>query len=120
MTDRTKKWLKFTVRWGIAAFGVWWVLSNSNFTDRVLVLDQATNRPRYVPAVDAQEDAAEFIIAPKGEEPRRVRRDELWVRPDRSAILVKTAPEATPEKRKLLAVKPSVIVGKGRSIRELV
>ncbi|HSV14348.1 MAG TPA: lysylphosphatidylglycerol synthase transmembrane domain-containing protein [Tepidisphaeraceae bacterium] len=119
MTDRTKKWLKFTVRWGIAAFGVWWVLSNINFTDRVMVLDPATNRPRYVAAINAQEDAAEFIIAPKGEEPRRIRRDELWVRPDRAAVSIRLSPGEPPQKRKLLAIKPGGATSKGRSIREL-
>jgi uncharacterized protein (TIRG00374 family) len=84
-----------------------------------MVLDPTTNRPRYVRAIDAQEDAAEFIVASKGEEPRRVRRDELWVRPDRAAVSVRPVPDAPTTKRKLLAVKPGATTSKGRSIREL-
>jgi uncharacterized protein (TIRG00374 family) len=120
MTDRTRKWLKFTVRWGIAALGVWWVVSNINFTDRVLTLDPATARPEYVAVLDdAKEEAAEFRVAARGEAPRRVERGDLWVRPDRASIQVRLAEESDPQKRKLLAIKPGAASAKGRVISEL-
>src|SRR5689334_16317644 len=92
MTDRTKKQLKFTLRWGIAALGVWWVLSNINFTDRVMLLDPDTHRPTYVAVLnDAKEEDVTFRIAPKGEEPRTVTREDLWVKPDRRSAMVTAA-----------------------------
>lgn len=121
MTDRTKKWLKFAVRWGIAAFGVWWVLSNINFTDRVLVLDPATNRPRYAAALDfARDNAPQYRIQLKGEPSRVIDRTEVWLRPDRASVDVRLTDGAKPVRRKILAVRPnpSAPVDKERPIVE--
>ncbi len=40
--QRVKKWLTFAVRWGIAIAGIYLVLSNISFHDRVQVLDPDT------------------------------------------------------------------------------
>ena len=37
MSIRSKKWLKNIVRWGIAVFGIWYVISNMSWYDRVLI-----------------------------------------------------------------------------------
>ena len=39
MSARAKKWIRFTLRWGIAAAGIYWVLANISLYDRVLVAD---------------------------------------------------------------------------------
>lgn len=44
MSKTVKKWLAFTVRWGIAVVGIWWVISQITWRDRVTILD-AHNRP---------------------------------------------------------------------------
>jgi uncharacterized protein (TIRG00374 family) len=51
-------WLTFTLRWGIAVVGIWWVISQITWRDRVLMLDAETNRPvpkrlANMPPVDA-------------------------------------------------------------------
>ena len=38
MNPRTKKWVKFVLRWGIAVGGIAWVLMNTSFRDRVTTL----------------------------------------------------------------------------------
>ena len=37
MSKRAKNWLKNLLRWGIAVFGIWYVLSNMSWSNRVLV-----------------------------------------------------------------------------------
>jgi glycosyltransferase 2 family protein len=44
MNQRVKKWLTFVLRWGIAVVGIWWVISQITWRDRVTTLD-AQNRP---------------------------------------------------------------------------
>jgi uncharacterized protein (TIRG00374 family) len=40
MKSAAAKWAKFVLRWGIAVVGIWWVVSQINFRDRVWILDQ--------------------------------------------------------------------------------
>jgi uncharacterized membrane protein YbhN (UPF0104 family) len=47
MAPSVKKWLTFSLRWGIAVVGIWWVISQITWRDRVTILD-ATNRPVQV------------------------------------------------------------------------
>ena len=39
MSSTAKHWLKFTLRWGIAVFGIWYVISNMSLRDRVFILN---------------------------------------------------------------------------------
>lgn len=122
MTQRTKHWLKFTLRWGIAVIGIGWVLWSITFRDRVTVLNPATNRPVYVQVLgDAREDQATYRIrrdTPAGKVEEEVPRDALWVRPDVKSIEIVTRPGAEPVRRKLLAVKPDDGARREREVRE--
>lgn len=44
MSQKLKKWLTFSIRWGIAVVGIWWVISQITWRDRVTTLN-AQNRP---------------------------------------------------------------------------
>lgn len=109
MTPRTKHWLKFSIRWGVAVVGIVWVLWGITFRDRTTVLQPGTNLPIYVQVLDdAKEDQPSYRIAHYVDGVRRVEevtRDELWVRPDRKTVELRTE-QAKPEHRTLLAVKP--------------
>jgi uncharacterized membrane protein YbhN (UPF0104 family) len=53
-------WLTFSLRWGVAAIGIWWVISQITWRDRVLLLDWQTNRPvesrlANMPPMDARQ-----------------------------------------------------------------
>ena len=121
MTPRTKHWLKFSIRWGIAVVGITWVLWSITFRDRVTVLAAGTNLPVYVQVLDdAAEDQSTYRIARStagaGEKVvEEVSRDQLWVRPNRKTVDVRNDAGGV-ERRKLLAVKP----GGGRSVHEVV
>jgi uncharacterized protein (TIRG00374 family) len=118
--QRLKKWLTFAVRWGIAIGGITLVLWNISFHDRVQVLDPSDNSLHKVRVLGRATDAdLEFtIVPPGGGEPRRVSRDELWVRPGRTSVLVRM-PGGEVRKLKLMAVKPGEHTGAGRPVREL-
>jgi uncharacterized protein (TIRG00374 family) len=45
MNQRVKKWLTFALRWGIAVVGIWWVISQITWRDRVTTLNPSNNRP---------------------------------------------------------------------------
>jgi len=59
MSPKSKKWLTFTLRWGIAVVGIWWVLSQITWRDRVTTLDAQTRpvskRLADTPPLDAQQ-----------------------------------------------------------------
>ena len=113
-----RKWVTFAVRWGIAVGGIYLVLSNISFWDRVQILDPATNtivRARVFNS--AGEADAMYMIMREGGPPRVVLRDELWVRPDLTHVKVRI--DGRVEKVRLSAVKPGEDTGAGRSVREL-
>jgi uncharacterized protein (TIRG00374 family) len=63
MSASAKKWLKFAVRWGIAVFGIWWVLSNLSWHDRVMIASPIDGWPVSLRlARPATEDASSFSV----------------------------------------------------------
>jgi uncharacterized protein (TIRG00374 family) len=101
MTDKTKKWLKFALRWTIAAAGITFVLWKIEFHDRVTVLHRADGRPVSVRVLGEPRDAdATFrILLPLptrdgGQlEERVVPRGDLWVEPDVGKSRLLTDPQ---------------------------
>src|SRR5688572_7635212 len=78
-----KRWVKFALRWGIAVLGIWWVLSNLSWHDRVMIADPADGWPVSVKLVEpADEDARQFKVEMPDDAVRTLRRDELLVRAD--------------------------------------
>src|SRR5262245_22668703 len=79
MNPRRKKLIFFLLRWGIAAFGIWYVVANMSLRDRVLVVDSATNLPYAASlARHADEDAPSFeIIDPQTKAIRTVDDSEV-------------------------------------------
>jgi uncharacterized protein (TIRG00374 family) len=73
-----RKWVLFTLRWGVAVVGIWYVVKNISLHDRVLLPD-ATGRPveaRLVAAAD--ESAASFeVYDPLTGDKRTVERTDL-------------------------------------------
>lgn len=110
MSPRTKHWLKFTIRWGIAVAGIAYVLWGITFRDRATVLDPITHRPIYARVLDdASEDQTVFHIEIDTAGVRRVEevgRDRLWVRPSSKHVEIR-GEDGKPVRRKLLAVKPA-------------
>ena len=115
--QKLKRWLTFAVRWGIAVAGIYIVLANISFYDRVQVLDPATNAIHKLRVLNnAGESDSQFLVQPlEGGPPRTVNRRELWVRPDRTQVRVRQADHV--EKLRLLAVKPADASESARSRR---
>jgi uncharacterized protein (TIRG00374 family) len=106
MTDSTKKWGKFIIRWTIAAVGIAWVVYKTPLYDKVTIVNPANNLPVKVSlAEDTPEKvpASVKIIDPKTGQTRVVPRDELVTPPD--AKYVKVRREGGAIKRRLLAMK---------------
>jgi uncharacterized protein (TIRG00374 family) len=62
MSQKRKNWLTFALRWTIAIVGIWWVLSQITWRDRVTALD-ANNRPvQHRLANSPPLDAAQFQL----------------------------------------------------------
>jgi uncharacterized protein (TIRG00374 family) len=117
--QKLKKWLTFAVRWGIAIAGIYIVLANVSFHDRVAVLDPDTNTVRKLRVLNNPSEAElQYQVLPdEGGPPRVVRREDVWVRPDRTHLKVNLGGRV--EKLRLWAVKPGDSTGAGRSVREL-
>src|SRR5687767_12024794 len=84
MRDRAKRYLLFSLRWGIAVFGIWWVVSNMSLRDHVIALD-GDNRPfRATLAGPAAETAQSFdIVDPTTGQTRTVARTQVVNKPEK-------------------------------------
>jgi hypothetical protein len=90
MSTRTKKWLKTTLRWGIAVFGIWYVVSNMSWYDRVLVAG-AGGWPvalRLADEIPDEAGATTFKAIEEDGSIKTLRRDELLARVDFARIKV--------------------------------
>ena len=76
-----KKWSLFTLRWGIAVVGIWYVVKNISIHDRVLISDP-NGRPIEARLIrPAVENAAEYVIVdPSTGVERTIPRTDLLVR----------------------------------------
>jgi uncharacterized membrane protein YbhN (UPF0104 family) len=82
MSQQVKKWLKFVLRWGIAVVGIWWVMSQITWRDRVTRLD-AANRPVVERLADNPPlDVPTFKLL----DGRTLNRSELVNQPDQKSV----------------------------------
>src|SRR5438105_12300374 len=86
MKHHVKRWVLFTLRWGIAVAGIAWVLSKVSFHDRVVIFDAGSQNVQAVRVLgDAKETDAQFRIVDttRPQAPvREVSREELWTGTD--------------------------------------
>src|SRR3954464_9067132 len=98
MNQRAKSWIKFVLRWGIAVVGIWWVVAQMEFRDRVWILD-AKNHPlaaKLSAYPDKGEQSAVFeIFDPMDGHKRVVSRDDVVSRPDQKEPVVGYFPAGT-------------------------
>jgi len=105
MNQNAKKWLTFSVRWGVAVAGIAFVLYKTPFHDRILlVTDQklvevsVLNQPA--------ENAEQFtILDPTTHLEATIPREQVWTQPDVTTVRVKTA-DGEAHKFKVLAIRP--------------
>ncbi|MGE5611514.1 MAG: lysylphosphatidylglycerol synthase transmembrane domain-containing protein [Bacillota bacterium] len=84
MKQPAKHWVMFSLRWGIAVVGIWWVVANMSLRDRVTVLDENNHPVDAALFEPATEDSATFVIAdPSSGIKRLISRKEVVNRPDR-------------------------------------
>lgn len=111
MNPKAKKILRFTVRWGIAVAGIYWVLSNISLYDRVLTIGPDGWPVSLRVIGETQENDASYKVEePDGEE-KILPRSDLLVRPDRPRVIVKL-PDGKTEKVDIHAVR--VVPGEDR------
>jgi len=113
----------FVLRWGVAVAGIAWVLANTSFQDRLLLVDRG-NELVAVPVLhDPPPDASRFEIydtradAPSPRE-HFIDRDEVWTRPGQRTVKLWDAPGKI-ESAKLLAIRPGASGGPGQQAKEL-
>lgn len=85
--DAVRKWLFFALRWGIAVFGITYVVWNINLRDHVWLLDEGTGLPvvATVVGIPPEETWPLRVELPDGTE-REVGREELLIRADRATV----------------------------------
>src|SRR5687768_11231208 len=113
MKSAAAKWAKFVLRWGIAVVGIWWVVSQINFRDRVWILDQK-NYPvaaKLSAYADRGDQSAVFeIYDPVTAQPRTISRREVVNLPDQKELKLSwsnpaaTQPVDAEKQGKLLAL----------------
>src|SRR5690349_13578028 len=89
MKGKLRKLVSFTLRWGIAVVGIWWVISQMSFTDHAFVANEQ-NRPVEVRVLAALADGSYRIENPAGDK-SDVRETALLNPPDRKKVIVETS-----------------------------
>src|SRR4051812_42036185 len=94
--SRKKKLVMFTLRWTIAAVGVWYVLHAMWFRDHVTVVTEGNNRPiELALASPAMEDSPTFKVWWTDGSAREVSRERVIRRvPEREKVKLKDGKEA--------------------------
>jgi uncharacterized protein (TIRG00374 family) len=92
MSKTSKNWLKNALRWGIAVFGIWYVLNNMSWSNRVL-LPGPGGWPvaRKLAAESTDENAGHFKIIDRDGTIRPVPRDEILAKVDFAHVEVRSA-----------------------------
>ncbi|CAN5367037.1 hypothetical protein BH10PLA1_BH10PLA1_21550 [soil metagenome] len=134
MKKHVKKWAMFTLRWGIAVVGIWFVLQNISWRTSVLVANPTTGRPTPVQLVGPMDEhqASFRVLSPFVTPDKLVETDiprtDVLVRPglDVDKAIIHRA-DGTNETMELLALRVSagddrrtwpVIVGRPRTLWE--
>ncbi|MDB5354872.1 MAG: hypothetical protein JWN24_1325 [Phycisphaerales bacterium] len=119
MKKQAKKWLTFTLRWGIAVAGIVWVLAKTPFRDQLTLLEPGNKLVQARVLHDPPESSQSFeIIDPNTRKPRFVPRNEVWTQPDGRSIRLRE-PSGPAKKAKLLAIRPGDRLAVGESPAEL-
>lgn len=120
LAKQTRKWITFTLRWGVAVVGVWLVVKNISFHDRVMLVNAAAPDPvRHVRIVNDQpEDAPVFRVADPGSPVTQVPRQDVWT-PGPTKVNVLDAAGAQ-HSAAVLAVHPDAADARHRPDRLLV
>src|SRR5258707_8901721 len=80
-----KHWAMFSLRWGIAVAGVWYVVAHMSLRDQAwVILNHDTNRPERV-SLDytVKEDSPAFPVTNHGNIPR----EDVVNEPDQKTVL---------------------------------
>jgi uncharacterized protein (TIRG00374 family) len=110
MSPRTRKWLKFTLRWGIAAAGIFYVLKNISLHDRVVIPHPVTGYPAFVGVVsqpttpDGPFTILDPFITPGKTVARSVPRSALLAHTDQGRVTVRL-PSGQSERLDVLALE---------------
>jgi hypothetical protein len=112
MKKHAKKWLKFGLRWGIAVIGIYLVVKNIAFRDRVIVLGPAGGdkiEARVLGDAKDTDPTFRILLASKDDPQPHIQvvgREAIWAKPDRAKLAVKIDGKVV--EAKLLAVHPSL------------
>ncbi len=118
MKHKARKWLTFSLRWGIAIAGIAWVLSKTPFHDELLYVT-ADNRLVQLQALhEPSEDAAQFEVYNRATGvTSTIPRADVWTQPDNRSVRLKADRKAP--KAKLLAIRPGAHHTPGEAPAEL-
>src|SRR5687767_4058645 len=107
MHQRFRTWGLFALRWGIAIAGIWWVIANMTWRDRVLVLAE-NNLPveAFVIETDGLDERAKWfhIIDPTSGQDRIVMRGQVVNRAERKATVALRLPDGSARNVPILAL----------------
>src|SRR5690242_7703574 len=108
MKLNSRKWAKFAIRWGIAVFGITYVLLKTSFHDHVTVLDKSLS-PQQVRIEDGTPNTArEFWAFYGGHRQYPIPRGDVWSPPgDQRTVEIHNV-AGKDVKAKVLAVHPQL------------
>jgi len=89
MSSGAKRWIRFVLRWGIAAAGIYWVLANMSLYDRVLVANPTDGWPVSVKLVTPAGEQDQTYSVIQGGARKTFSRTDLVARTDKQKVGLK-------------------------------
>src|SRR5438105_4266054 len=99
-----KKWITFTLRWGIAVLGIWWVVRSTPFRDRLLLVDPQNQIVSARVLNEPAEGDQRFEIIDAAGHKKTIERSTVWTQPDKASVRLDKGRDV--KKAKLLAIRP--------------
>lgn len=87
MSKKLRKLASFTVRWGIAVVGIWWVVSQISIADRTLILNDHL-RPQSMVVLRQAAPGQYLLEDPQSGQTQERSASELLSKPDRKNVTV--------------------------------
>jgi hypothetical protein len=105
MKHSVRKWSTFTLRWGIAVVGIWWVLSKTPFHDELMYINGNGELSRAQVLGQPPEASGQFqIVDTLTGTTRSIDRQEVWTKAGEKSVRVKQGDKW--QKVKVLAIRP--------------
>jgi hypothetical protein len=108
MKPKSRKWIKFIFRWGIAVVGIVYVLMRTSFHDKILIVDRNLNKQEIRIEDGESNTANEYWAFYDGRRQYPIARAQVWTPPGDQRSVPIRGRDGKEVKARVLAIHPTL------------